>query len=94
MNDKLQHEFDTFHADNPEIYTELVDMARQAKALGKTKLGIRMLMETLRWNWTLQTVGDSEYKLNDHFCPFYSRLIMALEPDLRGIFETRRRSGE
>lgn len=81
--------FRTFHASNPRIYDLLVALARQAKQAGRDRIGIRMLWEVVRWNLILSTTGDEEFKLNDHLVPHYARLIMANEPDLRGLFETR-----
>ena len=82
--------FAEFHAQNPAIYLELVRRARWAKTRGAKRLGMRMLYECLRWDVTVQTVRlPGEPKLNDWWAPYYSRLIQAQEPDLRGFFETR-----
>ena len=79
-----------FHAANPHVYAELVRRARAAKARGASKLGMRMLYESLRWDLLISTVRlPCEPKLNDWFAPMYSRLVMRREPDLAGLFETR-----
>lgn len=84
--------FLAFHRDNPCVYRELVRRARWAAQRGAKRLGIRMLWEVLRWDVTFQTVRlEGEPKLNDHWPPFYARLIQAQEPDLAGLFETRGR---
>ena len=41
--------FYKFHDNNPEVYSHLVRLARQAKARGHNKVGIRMLWEVMRW---------------------------------------------
>lgn len=91
---KSESAFDEFHASNPEVYAELVKLARQVKTAGFKKFGIRMIWERMRWSFTVEQVkrvdGD-EYKFNDHYTPFYARLIMAQEPDLCGLFEVRTR---
>lgn len=81
-----------FHAANPIVYYELVRYARQAKKAGATKVGIKMLFEVLRWNVLLNTArtGNDDFKLNNNYHSYYARLIMSNEPDLEGIFETRR----
>jgi hypothetical protein len=81
--------FREFHANNPEVYKELVDLARTAISKGKKKIGIRMLWEVMRWNRFLVTNDESQYKLNDHYHSRYARLIMRQEPDLSSIFELR-----
>jgi hypothetical protein len=48
-----------------------------------------MLFEVLRWRHTLRTGGD-EFKLNNNYRSYYSRLIMLTEADLTDVFETRR----
>jgi hypothetical protein len=82
--------FLAFHHENPQVYKELVRLARQAKARGRNRLGIRMLWEVMRWNLTIVTVDpNSEFKLNDHYHSRYARRIMKKEDDLTGIFAIR-----
>lgn len=87
-SDSLEAKFREFHAANPHIYSELVRLAREARAAGRNVIGIRMLWERMRWDLFIQTKGD-EYKLNDHLTSRYARLIQHQEPDLRGIFKLR-----
>lgn len=80
-----------FHERNPRVYALLVAFARRAKAAGAARVGVRMLWERMRWEVQVETAdpaGD-EWKLNDHYTSRYARLLMAREPDLRGLFETR-----
>lgn len=86
---KLAAGFLAFHEANPRVYEELVKLARQAKAKGRAKIGIGMLWEVLRWHFWLETKGDEEFKLNNNYRSRYARLIMGLEADLVGVFETR-----
>jgi hypothetical protein len=85
----IEEAFYVFHAANPQVYAELVRLARQARRRGVQYVGINMLLEVTRWNFSLRTSGD-EFKLNNNWAPYYSRLIMLQEPDLEGIFHTRR----
>lgn len=78
-----------FHLQNPNVYEELVRLAREAKSLGRTKVGIRMIWEVTRWNLTIKVVPNSDFKLNDHYHSRYARLIMGIEKDLSGVFELR-----
>lgn len=82
--------FADFHARNPHIYLELVRFARQVKAAGRSRIGIRLVWERLRWDLMLTTDSD-DWKLNDHLTAPYARLIMEQEADLAGIFEVRER---
>jgi hypothetical protein len=85
----IEQAFEKFHAANPQIYRELVARARRAHDAGARRIGIGMLFEILRWRHILRTGGD-EFKLNNNYRSYYARLIMLREPDLEGIFETRR----
>lgn len=82
--------FAEFHTANPDVYNTLVEMTRELKQKGHTKVGIGMLFEVMRWQhmraWEKDEMG---FKLNHNFRSYYARLIMADEPDLDGIFEIR-----
>lgn len=83
-------DFWAFHNANPEVYYRLVTMARDLKARGRSRIGIKMLFEVLRWEHAMQTTDHaSEFKLNNNYAPRYARLIMYRNPELAGIFNTR-----
>lgn len=82
--------FKEFHAKNPQVYAALVRLARQAKRRGLNKVGIELLVNVARWELMLQTDDpNTDYKINSNYKPYYSRLVMQNEPDLRGMFDTR-----
>lgn len=85
----IRARFLRFHRDNPNVYRELVAMARELRSAGHARFGLRMLWETLRWRRMLATSDPSGYKLNDHYIAHYARMMMDSEPDLAGVFETR-----
>jgi len=80
-----------FHEENPEVYVDLVRYARQARAAGASRIGIELLWNRMRWDRLVETKDNtSAFKMNQNYKAFYARLIMDSEPDLSGIFETRR----
>lgn len=85
--------FETFHRENPHVYRTLAALARQWLSTGREKLGIATLFERARWELTLATAGD-EFKLNNDFRAFYSRLLMAQEVDLAGLFDLRKSAAD
>lgn len=86
----ISENFERFHNANPHVYRILVDEARRwVDETGRPKVGIELLYCRARWILAFQTVTD-DYKLNDHFTAYYSRLIMLREGDLDGLFDTRR----
>lgn len=80
--------FVAFHRFNPEVYWNLVALALELKESGWQRVGVRMLIERLRWLHAQRTRGD-RFQVNNSFGPYYARLIMAHEPALAGFFETR-----
>lgn len=85
---RLDRAFADFHELNPDVYDELVALARKWKQAGHRHVGISMLFELIRWSRGLSTVGDT-FRLNNSYRSRYARLIMAQEADLRDFFETR-----
>lgn len=86
----VEQRFAEFHQDNPQVYAELVKAARLFKRqTGRDRCGMSLLFGRVRWVLSLDTTAP-DFKLNNDYAPFYSRLIMAQEPDLDGMFTTRR----
>lgn len=81
--------FERFHDANPAVYQLIVEKAREWRAAGNGKLGMSLLFGIVRWVIALETKGDP-YRINDHYVPFYSRLVMWQEPDLADLFDLRR----
>lgn len=87
----IEANFDLFHQANPFVYRSLVKLARDLHRRGHRKVGMKMLFEVLRWQWSMATADPaSEFKLNNNYTSRYARLIMDNEPDLAGIFEVRK----
>ena len=86
----VEDRFLEFHDENPDVYAELVELARGVLRSGRTKWGIKAALEVLRWS-RLQTRGEV-FKLNNSFAPLYARMVMDRNPDLAGLFSLRERS--
>lgn len=84
---KITRQFRQFHAENPRVFAELHQLAKQAKAQGRTHYSINALFEIVRWHRTLDTT-DTEFKLRNAFRAYYARLIMKTDPSLQGFFRT------
>lgn len=89
---RLDLQFAAFHEANPGVYLALRRLALHAVGRGHTHIGIGMLWEALRWESFIQSTDptQAEWKLNNSYRSRYARLLMASEPKLRGVFETRR----
>lgn len=87
----IESRFQAFHEQHPDVYRQLVSLARQAQRRGHARIGIGMLWEVLRWERLLRSTDPtSEHTLNDNYRSRYARLIMEQEADLAGMFELRR----
>src|SRR4051812_33049156 len=84
-----QAKFSEYHAANPKVYEMLKRFALQMRNAGRTRLSINMLFERVRWETQLQTAGDT-FKMNNNYRAYYARLLMESEPQLTGMFETRK----
>ena len=84
----LEQAFREFHEMNPGVYEELVECALKLKRAGRDVYGINSLVEVVRWHRALNTRGD-EFKINNNYAPYYARLIMIREPELKGFFNLR-----
>lgn len=86
----IQDQFEAFDRLNPWVYDILVRMTRDLVRRGRTKIGIGMLFEVLRWQYAMTTVdSNSEFKLNNNYRSRYARKIMTEYEDLWGIYEIR-----
>lgn len=83
--------FADFHRANPHIFWLLLARTREAKASGRDRIGLKMLVEVARWDHMVKTTGDP-FKLANAHTAFYARTIMALDPTLNGIFSLGRQS--
>jgi len=83
-----------FHEANPKVYQELRRLALTLYYRGHKHFGCKMLIEQMRWNWAERTSDMSGFKLNNSYVAFYARLLMAQEPELVGVFNTRTTKGD
>lgn len=84
----LQKAFDIYHAENPRVYELFKRFAFEAIRAGYEKFGAKSIFERARWEISIHTRGD-DFKLNNNYTAFYSRLFMKDFPQYEGFFETR-----
>lgn len=90
MSHSLQERFEEFETANPHVYRQLVQLAKQWKEAGHSKCSIDMLFHLLRWQYGINTKSTDKFKLNDHHTSRYARKIMEENPELAGLFDTRK----
>ena len=84
---QLEEKFLEFHAKHPEVYAALSRFSNQWRDRKgpDARLGIKMVIERVRWELALGARDESP-RLNNNHSAFYARLLMAQEPALEGMF--------
>lgn len=85
----LADRFEMFHQANPHVADALEILAAQWLAAGHRKVGMKALVERLRWESGIRTRGDG-YVLNNSYTAFYARLLIARRPEWAECIATRR----
>jgi hypothetical protein len=85
-----QNDFIQFNTDHPDVYEELVTLARNVKNRGYTNYGIASLFEVMRYHRATSGRDRLGFKMNNNYRSHYARLIMEQEDDLEGFFRTRK----
>ena len=86
----LEERFWQFHTRNPQVYAALRRLALDLANRGKTRIGVKGLVEVLRWHHQLVTDDPtSDYQINNSYTAFYARLLVANEPALADRIELR-----
>ena len=92
--DRIGRRWWTFHQAHPEVGREFVRLAREWRAANPTKrVGSKAIFEVLRWQTNVGAVPSEgePFQLDNRYSALYSRWAMSTFPDLRDVFETRRR---
>ena len=84
---QLEEKFLEFHAKHPEVYAALSRFSNQGRDRKgpDARLGIKMVIERVRWELALGARDESP-RLNNNHSAFYARLLMTQEPALEGMF--------
>jgi hypothetical protein len=85
----ITEKFEQFHADHPDVYDQLVELARRMRSRGHAHYGIATLFEVVRYHRHTSGKDADGFKLNNNYRSHYARLIMERERDLNGMFHLR-----
>jgi hypothetical protein len=88
LADPIDEQFIKFHHQNPHIYNQLVELARIWKNAGHDICSIDLLINKLRWEIGISSIGN-QFAISNNFASRYSRLIEANEKDLANFFTKR-----
>jgi hypothetical protein len=84
----IQERFESFHKSNPWVLVALERLAGQWLDNGHTRVGVKMLVERLRWEYGIRTKGDP-FRLNNTLTSRYVRLLIERNPSWAESFELR-----
>lgn len=88
-SNELEERFAAFHAENPHIASELEERAVRLLRAGRKRIGVKMIVEALRYDWAIRTDAP-DYKINNSFASAYARLLIFRRPELAEVIEVRR----
>ena len=88
-----QTAFEKYNDENPHVLVVLERFTRQAFEAGHAHIGIDFVHARARWYTSIETKGD-DFKLSNRWRPFFARLIMQRNPDMRGVFRLRKAAAD
>lgn len=86
-----------FHRKNPKIYQQFVKYAlyllKQTKH--RKKISGILIINRIRWEVFIRTADEAmeEYKINENYAPYYTRLFIKQFPQFADRFELRKLKG-
>jgi len=92
QHDEIRLAFEAFHAENPHVYEWFDHFTREMIRKGCKRGSASLVAERIRWETTVETVGDP-LKINNNYRCLYARLWMERNPEYEGFFKTRVRHG-
>ncbi len=84
----LRERFDDYHRKNPEVYEAFRKYTIQAIQSGYKHFGAQMIIEKIRWQSAI-VKKDHDFKINNDFASFYSRMFILEYPSYSDYFRTR-----
>jgi hypothetical protein len=80
--------FIKYHQENPQIWQVFEKFCLDAIKRGHNKLSAEFIVNIIRWE-TRVSATDDDFKINNTYKPFYSRLFLQTHPNLKTFFELR-----
>lgn len=79
--------------DNTHVVEAFIKYARQLKHQGNREYySAYCIRERIRWDSMITQIGG-DYKISNNITPFVARLVMKLDPSLKGMFRTKNVTG-
>ena len=87
----IEKAFRLFIHERPEVYRLCLRFLREAKDAGLPKIGIGAVFERMRWEVMLTRSDREQFKLNNNYRSYMTRLVKQLNPgEFDDFINTRR----
>lgn len=81
--------FTKFHTQYPKVYELFKAFALDLIRKGHTRIGARMIIERIRWEFATGSKDDMGFKINNDFICHYARLFINEHKEYAEYFDTR-----
>lgn len=88
-----RNDFEKFHAENPHIFDLFKKFAVYVRSKGYRNYSAKVIFERIRWHVNVET-SDKEFKINNNYKAYYTRLLEDVDPRFVGFFRKRQTNGE
>jgi hypothetical protein len=89
----IRESFEKYNRENPIVYSSFKEFAFKAIEMGRDKLSFYLIGEVIRWEHYLKT-NDSNFKINNSFIPYFTRLFISQYPEHADKFTLRKLRNE
>lgn len=89
ISEEIFSKFQTYHYDNIHVYELFKKFSLEVKSV-QPFYGAKAIMERIRWEMDMSTVGD-RFKINNNYTSFYARLLASESSEFEHFFKTRSR---
>jgi hypothetical protein len=89
-DETIQERFVKFHRKHPKVYDLFKAFSIQLIKKGHKKLGARMIIERIRWEFATTETDERHFRINNYFIAHYARVFINDYPEYADFFETRK----
>lgn len=86
----IQDAFTEWIGENKELVDAIIRFAKEARAAGHKKYGIKAIVERTRWHFHVERREQADWKINNNYTSRLARFLMVAYPELKDLFETRK----
>lgn len=88
-SESLDLRFAEFCRENPDAIDALVEICRELKTLGETRISMKFVVEIARYKFIIRRLPGQRFAINNSFTSRFARIIETSHEDLAGMFELR-----